>query len=86
MCEADAVDRLLALNFVSFSEDVEAALSFKSRNADPLSRPLYSNVLYSWYIYRGDFRSGTSFGSHAEAEFLSYFSCFDNVLARTEVV
>ncbi|EJD54022.1 hypothetical protein AURDEDRAFT_110670 [Auricularia subglabra TFB-10046 SS5] len=57
MCEADAVDRLLALNFVSFSEDVEAALSFKSRNADPLSRPLYSSVLYSWYIYRGDFRN-----------------------------
>ncbi|KZW04416.1 hypothetical protein EXIGLDRAFT_743861 [Exidia glandulosa HHB12029] len=57
MCEADAVDRLLALNFVSMSEDVEAALSFKSRNADPLSRPLYSSVLYSWYIHRGDFRS-----------------------------
>jgi len=58
MCEADAVDRLLALNFVSFSEDVESALSFKARNADPLARPIYSNVLYSWFSQRGDFRSG----------------------------
>lgn len=57
MCEADAVERLLALNFVSFPDDVVAALSFKSRNADPLHRPIYSTVLYSWYIYRGDFRS-----------------------------
>ncbi|KAH7103030.1 nucleoporin Nup120/160-domain-containing protein [Auriculariales sp. MPI-PUGE-AT-0066] len=57
MCEADSIDRLLALNFMSFADDVEAALSFKARNAEPLSRPLYAHILYAWYTHRGDLRS-----------------------------
>lgn len=58
MCEANAVDRLMSLNFVGLPNEVENALSFKVRNADPLSRPLYPQVLYAWYVFRGDFRNG----------------------------
>lgn len=58
MCEANAVDRLLSLNFVGLPNEVETALAFKVRNADPLSRPMYPQVLYAWYVFRGDFRNG----------------------------
>lgn len=58
MCEANAVERLMSLNFVGLPNEVENALSFKVRNADPLSRPMYQQVLYAWYVFRGDFRNG----------------------------
>ncbi len=58
MCEDHAVDRLMALNFAGLSDEVEEALSFKARNADPRIRPFYSRILYTWYISRGDYRNG----------------------------
>ncbi|GJJ16272.1 hypothetical protein Clacol_010568 [Clathrus columnatus] len=60
MCEANAVDRLLSLNFVGLPNEVETALAFKVRNADPLSRPMYPQVLYAWYVFRGDFRNAAA--------------------------
>ncbi|THG99568.1 hypothetical protein EW026_g2819 [Hermanssonia centrifuga] len=57
MCEDHAVDRLMALNFAGLSDEVEEALSFKARNADPRIRPFYSRILYTWYISRGDYRN-----------------------------
>lgn len=58
MCEANAVDKLLSLNFVGLPNEVENALAFKVRNADPLQRPMYHQILYAWYVFRGDFRNG----------------------------
>ena len=58
MCEEEAVDRLMALNFAGLSDEVEDALAFKTRNADPRIRPFYSRILYTWYINKGDYRNG----------------------------
>lgn len=71
MCEANAVDRLMSLNFVGLPNEVENALSFKVRNADPLSRPMYPQVLYAWYVFRGDFRNGEFFYLHLLYSLLS---------------
>ncbi|KAH9943007.1 uncharacterized protein BXZ73DRAFT_87453 [Epithele typhae] len=35
---------------------VIGCLSFKARNADPRVRPFYSRILYTWYVFRGDYR------------------------------
>lgn len=58
MCEEHAVDRLMSYNFAGLAGEVEDALSFKARNADPQIRPFYSRILYTWYISRGDYRNG----------------------------
>lgn len=57
MCEENAVEKLMTFNFAGFAEEVEDALAFKSRNADPRVRPFYSRIMYSWYILRGDYRN-----------------------------
>lgn len=58
MCDRNQVEMLMRFNFVGCTHEVEAALGFKARNADPLQRPLYSQIMYSWYIKRGDYRNG----------------------------
>jgi hypothetical protein len=60
MCESNEVGRLNQLGFVGMQKEVEGLLSYKARNSDPLRVPNYYNVLYSWYISRGDYRSGES--------------------------
>ena len=60
MCEENAVEKLVSFNFAGFNTEVEDALSFNSRNADPRIRPFYSRILYTWYITRGDYRNGSS--------------------------
>ncbi|OJT13189.1 Nuclear pore complex protein Nup160 [Trametes pubescens] len=60
MCEENAVDRLMALNFAGLADEVEDALAFKARNADPRIRPFYSRILYTWYVSRGDYRNAAS--------------------------
>jgi nuclear pore complex protein Nup160 len=61
MCEENAVEKLMAFNFAGFADEVEDALAFKSRNADPRVRPFYSRILYTWYVLRGDYRNCKSF-------------------------
>lgn len=61
MCEENAVDKLMTFNFAGFADEVEDALAFKSRNADPRVRPFYSRILYAWYTLRGDYRNGKLF-------------------------
>jgi len=61
MCEENAVEKLVSFNFAGFNTEVEDALSFNARNADPRIRPFYSRILYTWYITRGDYRNGLSF-------------------------
>ncbi|KAI5124761.1 hypothetical protein M0805_005395 [Coniferiporia weirii] len=57
ICEDDALDRLLSMNFRGLMQEVELSLSFKARNADPRSRPNWSHILYTWYIFRNDYRN-----------------------------
>lgn len=58
MCEKNEVGRLNSLGFIGFQTDVEELLRFKARNSDPLRKPNYYKVLYSWHVTRGDYRSG----------------------------
>lgn len=58
MCEENAVEKLVAFEFAGISNEVEAVLAFKARNADPRLRPCYSRILYTWYTRRGDYRNG----------------------------
>jgi len=58
MCEQNAVEMLIGFDFSGIASEVEAALAFKARNAEPCSRPYYSRILYAWYTKRGDFRNG----------------------------
>lgn len=58
MCEENAVEKLVQFDFTGITSEIEAALAFKARNADPRSRPSYSKILYAWYIRRGDYRNG----------------------------
>ena len=58
MCDDDALDRLLSMNFVGLVQQVDQALSFKARNADPRGNPNWSQILYTWYTVRGDYRNG----------------------------
>ncbi len=58
MCERNKVETLLSFNFVGFADDVEQALGFKARNADPLDRPVYAKIYYAWAVKKGDYRAG----------------------------
>jgi nuclear pore complex protein Nup160 len=58
MCEDDAVEKLVSFNFARLGDEVQDALAFKARNVDPRARPFYSRILYSWFIFRGDYRNG----------------------------
>lgn len=60
MCEANEVGQLLKFGFVGFQKEVESQLGFKAQHSDPLKAPYYHQVLYSWHVTRGDFRSGES--------------------------
>lgn len=66
MCEEDAIERLLSFNFATLGDEVEDALSFKARNADPRVRPFYSRILYTWYVSRGDYRNGQRISLYAQ--------------------
>jgi len=59
MCVENQVETLMRFNFIGFAGEVEQVLRFKSRNAIPDRRPLYAQVLYGWYIQRGEYRNGT---------------------------
>lgn len=58
MCDDNVIDRLMSLNFCGLAKEVEESLSFKARNADPRVRPFYAQILYTWYVQRGDYRNG----------------------------
>lgn len=60
LCEADAVSTLLRCNFLHLQAAVERTLSFKARNAPPLARPNYFDVLYAYHVARGDYKSAAA--------------------------
>ena len=41
MCEENAVEKLVQLDFTGITSEIEAALVFKARNADPHSLPKF---------------------------------------------
>ncbi|KAH7888083.1 nucleoporin Nup120/160-domain-containing protein [Phlebopus sp. FC_14] len=57
MCEENAIEQLVSLDFAGIGSEVDDALAFKARNTDPRARPFYSRILYTWYTRRGDHRS-----------------------------
>ena len=61
MCEEHAGERLMTYSFAGITDEVEDALAFKARNADPRIRPFYSRILYTWYVSRSDYRNGEYF-------------------------
>lgn len=86
MCEEHAADRLMSYNFAGLADEVEDALSFKARNADPQIRPFYSWILYTWYISQGDYRNGELPPPHlAQDILLPMISRIDHVSTRTQV-
>lgn len=60
LCEAGAFSLLLRLHFLEWQPRVERVLSFKARNAEPLSKPNYFQVLYAYHASRGDHKSAAA--------------------------
>jgi nuclear pore complex protein Nup160 len=58
LCEDDEVDKLCAYAFLDLQTEVEQTLQFKARNTDVFSGPNYYRIMYSYYVMRGDYRSG----------------------------
>ena len=85
MCEESAAEKLMAFEFAGLSNEVEAVLAFKARNADLRLRPCYSRILYTWYIRRGDYRNGPHASFNPVVSF-AYFisSVLDNVSAGSK--
>lgn len=82
MCEANEIGRLNSLGFIGFQKDVEERLNFKARNSDPLRTPNYYEVLYSWHISRGDYRSA---GETMYAQASRFGEVSTTKLNRTEI-
>ena len=57
MCVHRQIGRLAALGFVNLAHKVEEHLSFLARGSDLVKNPHFYQILYSWYIARGDYRS-----------------------------
>ncbi|EPQ59509.1 hypothetical protein GLOTRDRAFT_71020 [Gloeophyllum trabeum ATCC 11539] len=57
MCDDQAVEQLMSLNFAAFADEVEEALSYKARSDDPMATPCYALILHTWHIRRGDYRN-----------------------------
>ncbi len=57
MCESGHIQPLLHFTFPGLQNEVEKTLSFKARNSDPLCSPNYYAVLYSYHVFRGDWKS-----------------------------
>lgn len=82
MCEANEIGRLNSLGFIGFQKEVEERLNFKARNSDPLRSPNYYQVLYSWHISHGDYRSA---GETMYAQATRFGEVSTTKLNRTEI-
>lgn len=58
MCENNAIDAFMSFAFVGVVKEVEAALLFKTQNAEPEIRSTYAHILYNWHVRRGNYRDG----------------------------
>ncbi|KAJ1729776.1 hypothetical protein LPJ61_003358, partial [Coemansia biformis] len=61
LCEqAGGVAILCRLSFLGLQEEVERNLLFKARHGDLLATPNYYRILYSFHVYRGNYRNAAS--------------------------
>ncbi|KAI9475093.1 hypothetical protein LPJ78_004407 [Coemansia sp. RSA 989] len=61
LCEREGgVAILCRLSFPGLQEEIEHNLLFKARHSDPLVRPSYYKILYSFHVYRGNYRNAAS--------------------------
>ncbi|KAJ1818307.1 hypothetical protein LPJ75_001481, partial [Coemansia sp. RSA 2598] len=62
LCERDqGISVLCRLTFPGLQEEIERTLLFKARHSDLLvPRPNYYKILYSFHIYRGNYRNAAS--------------------------
>jgi hypothetical protein len=58
ICETGATHLFTDLSFAGITEQLESALMRKARDADCFDHPSYPYILYSWYLSKGDYRSG----------------------------
>jgi nuclear pore complex protein Nup160 len=57
MCENGQIHELSRLPFSGMESDVVSTLIFKARNASPVARPNYHEVLYTYFMVREDYRN-----------------------------
>ncbi|KAJ2840744.1 hypothetical protein FBU31_000163 [Coemansia sp. 'formosensis'] len=61
LCEREGgVATLCRLSFPGLHEHVEQNLLFKARHSDLLAKPNYFRILYSFHVYRGNYRNAAS--------------------------
>ncbi|KAJ2100212.1 hypothetical protein GGI09_002385 [Coemansia sp. S100] len=61
LCEREGgVATLCRLSFPGLHEHVEENLLFKARHSDLLAKPNYFRILYSFHVYRGNYRNAAS--------------------------
>ncbi|KAJ2890007.1 hypothetical protein IWW38_004369, partial [Coemansia aciculifera] len=61
LCEREGgVAMLCRLSFPGLHEEVERNLLFKARHSDLLGKPNYYRILYSFHVYRGNYRNAAS--------------------------
>ncbi|KAJ2306455.1 hypothetical protein IWW55_001446 [Coemansia sp. RSA 2706] len=61
LCEREGgVALLCRLSFPGLQEEIERNLLFKARHSDPLARPSYYKILYSFHVYRSNYRNAAS--------------------------
>ncbi|RKP08682.1 nucleoporin Nup120/160-domain-containing protein [Thamnocephalis sphaerospora] len=57
LCEHGQVSKLCDYAFMGLQPEVDRTLQFKARNSDVFATPNYYKVLYSYNVFRGDFRN-----------------------------
>ncbi|KAL1924308.1 uncharacterized protein VTP21DRAFT_7343 [Calcarisporiella thermophila] len=60
LCETGRAAKLTEFSFSGLQHEVERTLLFKARNSSALEKPNYYNVLYSYHVFRGDYRNAAS--------------------------
>ncbi|KAJ2805385.1 hypothetical protein H4R20_002110 [Coemansia guatemalensis] len=61
LCEREGgVAILCRLGFPGLQEEIERNLLFKARHSDILALPNYYKILYSFHVYRGNYRNAAS--------------------------
>lgn len=58
LCENGEVTKFCRYAFVGMEAEVEKTLLFKARNTDINASPNYFRIIYSYSVFRSDFRNG----------------------------
>lgn len=58
LCEEGEFNKLCSLPFNNLQLELENNLEFKARNSPIDSKPNYYKVLYSYFVFKANFRKG----------------------------